>query len=782
MEGDWGIFTLNYATMYELDEDSISWYIDGQFVEHGNPIDYNFPTAGIYTICATTHAYNTLLDEVCGAEVCFNVSSEDQAQNTCETDFEIQYFTEDSSGYFYLYNSNNDISFDSTSWYIDGQLMPEYGIQMDYDFPTDGVYTVCATAWNIWNVATGEPCPPTQTCIDVEIDNQQNDCGFIEISPTVDGDWGLFEVFYPELYQINDDSVAWYINDQFVEYGIPMDYNFPADGVYTVCALALSIWNVVTGEVCPPVETCIDVEIVNQQNNCEAFFEWQDNGSINDINTVTFANVSAGNYTDVMWDFGDGNTSTYSSENSFEHIYEDVGVYNVCLTVLDTLGCQSTYCEVVLVSGTPGECDFEVEYDQLNDSLFIFTLTSSTGISGNAAWLNPETGEDYGTGDMIVLVFDDFGEYEVCAYYETVANVCWGEICTTVTVENSPCEDTDCVFPGDTDRDMIANNYDVLPIGLHFGQTGPLRPDATIDWYGQPAPDWQASADSVNLKHVDCNGDGEIHFDDIDAIEQNYNRIHDGVNAMRVEGAPGLHLEFDIDTIYSVPDTGTLIINADIIIGTMDLPVEELYGIAFSIGYPADLVDSNTVAADYFVESWLGDPTMILQLEKNVHDESVIDFAYSRTDQQNISGFGQVGTASFVMTDNIIGKLASETELNFPITNVRAINNMGEEIAVTGSENTITVNLENTTTTTHNPDLSQNINIFPNPTSNTISMTIKDLQAQTVALYNAVGQRVLARQIKTDTQLDVSRLPSGVYLISIQTDKGVYSQKLVIGN
>jgi len=776
------IFGTVMNTAHYCPPTNVTWILEGGGGVIGNEpsLFYQFNDLGEYTICAE-YSDNIL---GCQGVICDTIIIDGENTGSCEDEFEIDYFTEGNWGYFYLYNSNYDIFLDSISWYIDGQLAVEYGIQMDYGFPADGVYTVCAVSSLIWNVVTGELCPPVETCIDIEIVNQQNDCGGFEIFPFIDGDWGFFELSYPELYQINQDSVAWYINGQFFEYGTLMDYNFLGDGVYDICVVVPDFLNPATNEICPAQESCFTVEISNQQDNCEAFFEWQDNGNINDINTVTFANVSAGSSTDVLWDFGDGNTSTYSGANSFEHIYEELGAYNVCLTIIDTSGCQSTYCELVLVSGTPTDCDFEVQYEELDSNLFVFIFSSSNGINVTPQWLNAETQEDYGSGDVAIIYLPESGVYEICAHYETAYNACWGEICTIITVGNSACEDTDCVFPGDTNRDMIANNYDVLPIGLHFGQTGLVRSDATIDWYGQPAADWQTSADSINLKHVDCNGDGQIFFDDVDAIEQNYNRIHDGVNAMRVEGAPGLHLQFDLDTIYSAPDTGTLIINADIIMGTMYSPIEDLYGVAFSVSYPADLVDSNTVVADYFMGSWMGDPTMVLQLEKNVADQSVIDFAYSRIDQQNISGFGQIGTVSFVMTDNIIGKLASETEINFPITNVRGINSTGDEIAIMGSENVITVNLEDTTTGVPNPDLSQNIKIFPNPTSNTISMTIKDLQAQAVELYNAVGQRVLARQIATaDTQqLDVSDLPSGIYLLSIQTDKGIYSEKLVISD
>lgn len=855
-------------TIHYCPPTDVTWILEGGGGVIGTELSlfYQFDELGEYLICAE---YS---DNILGCEgvICDTIVIDGESTIDCEADFEIEHFVEYNWAGFYLYNSNYFLSVDSIAWYIDGQFV-EYGIQMDYEFAVAGTYTVCAVASSIVNVATGEICPSAEVCIDVEIINQQSDCEGINFEYDIDGSSGLFGLFYPDIYEVDEDSVVWYIDGQFLEYGNAVDYDFPDAGEsYEVCAV-FSAYNSITEVWCPleichqvwiacpfatveydalndstlifnasieapyeldsliwyvsganayelgnPLtytfpesgsyyvcflgyisdqtdswlcqnESCVsfDIEIDNQQDDCEAFFEWQDNGNVNGMNTVTFANVSNGNYSKMSWDFGDGNTSAYSGQDSFEHIYENIGVYNVCLTVFDNVGCQSTHCEIVLVTGTPiSECDYEIEYDVVGSDSFIFTLYSPSNSGGEALWLNFETGENYGIGDSIFITFDEPGVYEVCATVGHPTDLCgFGGLvlCETITVQNSACENTDCVFPGDADRNMVADNYDILPIGLHFGETGPVRSDATIGWYGQPAPDWQISADSLSLKHVDTNGDGEIYFDDVDAIEQNYNRTHDGVYAMRVEGAPGLHLEFDLDTIYSAPDTGTIIINADIIMGTANLPVEGVYGVAFSIGYSADLVDTNTVAADYFTGSWIGNPTTVLQLEKNVINESVIDFGYSRTDQQNISGFGQIGSVSFVMTDNIIGKLASEIELNFPITNVRAIDNTGEEIVITGSDNAVVLDLGNTTTTVENPDLSQNINIFPNPTTNTINMTISDLQAQTVILYNAVGQRVLARQIAaTDIQIDVRHLPSGVYLVSVQTEKGIYNQRIIV--
>ncbi len=777
-------------TVHYCPPTDVTWILEGGggVIGTGSSLFYQFDEVGDYIICAE---YS---DSILGCEgvLCDTISIEGENTMSCSPDnFEIQHSIYDNWGVFGAsYPDIYEVNEGLIAWSVNGNMI-EYGSVLDYLFPADSTYVVCMTALNVVNIATGEICPAIQVCTKVEITSYENDCNNFELSPFVNHEeyWGIFELFYSNNYEINEDSIAWYINGQLFESGSAIDYDFPGDGTYSISVVIPDFLNLASGEMCPGLTSSFSITFNNQQNNCEAYFEWQDNGNVNGENTVTFNNASAGNYIGATWDFGDGNTSAYSGGDSFEHVYENVGVYNVCLVVFDNFGCESSYCQIVTVSGTPnGECDYEIGYEAVDNNSFIFTLYSPNNSGGEALWLNIETGEQYGIGDSIFITFNESGVYEVCAVVDHPAgtDLCgFGGLilCETVTVENSECEDTDCVFPGDTDRNMVADNYDILPIGLHFGETGLTRPNATIDWEGQPAPDWGViSADSLDLKHVDTNGDGQIFFDDVDAIEQNYNRTHDGVNAMRVEGAPGLHLQFDFDTIYSAPDTGTLIINADIIMGTADLPVEGIYGVAFSIGYPMDLVDSTTVTADYFTGSWMGEPTTILQLEKNVVSESVVDFGYSRTDQQNISGFGQIGSVSFVMTDNIIGRMASEIELNFPITNVRAIDSFGEEVIVTGSNNAVMVDLgDDTTTAVENPDLSQNIKIFPNPTPNTINMTINDLQAQAVALYNTVGQRVLARQIATsDVQIDVRHLPSGVYLVSVQTEKGIYNEKIIV--
>ena len=59
--------------------------------------------------------------------------------------------------------------------------------------------------------------------------------------------------------------------------------------------------------------------------------------SLNDSSPiVNFTNLSSGGNIDLLWDFGDGNTST---EYSLQHTYDTCGTYNVILTATGTNTC-----------------------------------------------------------------------------------------------------------------------------------------------------------------------------------------------------------------------------------------------------------------------------------------------------------------------------------------------------------------------------------------------------------------------------------------------------------
>ncbi|TND09025.1 MAG: adhesin AidA-related protein [Bacteroidetes bacterium] len=78
--------------------------------------------------------------------------------------------------------------------------------------------------------------------------------------------------------------------------------------------------------------------------NCQAGFSFTVNGS-----SVTFANTSTGSSQPLyIWTFGDNTTSMTINPS---HSYNSAGVYQVCLTMYDSISnCQDTYCDTVTVT------------------------------------------------------------------------------------------------------------------------------------------------------------------------------------------------------------------------------------------------------------------------------------------------------------------------------------------------------------------------------------------------------------------------------------------------
>jgi PKD repeat protein len=61
---------------------------------------------------------------------------------------------------------------------------------------------------------------------------------------------------------------------------------------------------------------------------------------------VSVVNLSTGFNLNYLWDFGDGGTDSQAFPS---HYYTSTGKYNLCLTVSNSNGCGSTYCDSIEV-------------------------------------------------------------------------------------------------------------------------------------------------------------------------------------------------------------------------------------------------------------------------------------------------------------------------------------------------------------------------------------------------------------------------------------------------
>jgi len=69
------------------------------------------------------------------------------------------------------------------------------------------------------------------------------------------------------------------------------------------------------------------------------------------------------------------------------------------------------------------------------------------------------------------------------------------------------------------------------------------------------------------------------------------------------------------------------------------------------------------------------------------------------------------------------------------------------------------------------------ISIFPNPSSELISISVENLTISQIKIYNQLGQKM---QIIPGTTIDVSAFPKGLYIVEIETEDGIFREKVLV--
>lgn len=169
------------------------------------------------------------------------------------------------------------------------------------------------------------------------------------------------------------------------------------------------------------------------------------------------------------------------------------------------------------------------------------------------------------------------------------------------------------VWPGDTDDDSAVDEADVLPLGVHFGQTGPARADASLAWVAQPAALWAAPAATF----ADATGDGMVNQNDLLAVGVNFGRARGDTEAASPgPGGPAL-------TLGPLPVGTTVAV--DLLVGHPDAPLAGVLGVAARLALPLDVLAVRAVAAG----GWLGDGD-VLAFHRVLGDADAVAAAVTR--------------------------------------------------------------------------------------------------------------------------------------------------------
>lgn len=349
------------------------------------------------------------------------------------------------------------------------------------------------------------------------------------------------------------------------------------------------------------------------------------------------------------------------------------------------------------------------------------------------------------------------------------------------------------IWPGDVNNNGITNNIDLLWYGTVFGDLGPARgfSQQGIQWEDKNLTDlWGGDfPNGINHAFADCDGDGEVEFEDAFAITGNYNKTHGTVIPDVFEqGVEGVD-----PPLFFISNTApTQIIEGNPVVfsvnlGTDAIPIDDFFGIAFTIRYDPTLFSSffggGTFALDN--NSWVGLDIENVDFDHKDPVNGRVEVGIVRKNIGNVSGFGTLGNFFIVIEDHVVGISEPSLDTEIWIEDVRLVNDTLEETIVFADSITITILNDEIINSTHSEEFSD-LKIFPNPANRNLWIESENQEIQDVQVFNSTGQSMknTFRQNKTGNSVELifDSIPKGIYFLKVVTSDNIISQVITISD
>lgn len=440
------------------------------------------------------------------------------------------------------------------------------------------------------------------------------------------------------------------------------------------------------------------------------------------------------------------NNAPIAGQTSATYNASASGIYKVKTTTVSGAMCSSDSVSLLVyptltVTGTPSVC--------ASSSASLSVVGANT-----YSWTTGANTASISVSPVVSTTYTVTG---------TDLNNCTNTQTVSVTVNNT-CAD---VWPGDANSDGTADNTDILELGLHYTQTGPVRASVSNSWQSYHANNWTGTiTNGQNLNHSDCNGDGAINANDTVAIYNNYGLVH----AFKAANTNTVNPQLSIVPDQNMVNTGQWG-TASIYLGSSSAPISNINGIAFTINFDHTLIEPNSIYLDY--------PTSFVDAGQNLHfrktdfNNDLIYTATTHTLSANASGYGKIAILHY----RIKTTLTQDAVLNIGLSSANQSNASGSITPLTAGTNTLmaigsTVGID---------EISQsNTVVYPNPATNAINI-ISSLELQKVELTDVMGSLVLREQLSgKEGQLQVSGLANGIYFINVYGNNRIIRHEKIV--
>jgi len=230
---------------------------------------------------------------------------------------------------------NNPVPIDSNL--VNGRRYYTYTLQQDFTFTTSGTYLIPV----IYTSPDIDNCNHADTA-KIQIVVKQGPVTDFTFAPVLciqdtahfkgATNAGIFDLKF----------FKWYFNDNTTATGINADKHFTTLGNHPVR------YEIITANGCIDDTT----KILTFLGSPTAKFGINHNICVGDsIRFSDSSSVAVGNIASWQWNFGDGNTATYTNNNPFYHPYTTAGNFTLSLVATSDIGCKSDIFKLPVAIG-----------------------------------------------------------------------------------------------------------------------------------------------------------------------------------------------------------------------------------------------------------------------------------------------------------------------------------------------------------------------------------------------------------------------------------------------
>ncbi|HBX51159.1 MAG TPA: hypothetical protein DEH02_08850 [Bacteroidales bacterium] len=220
---------------------------------------------------------------------------------------------------------------------------------------------------------------------------------------------------------LSNTAYFWEFGDGNVSNQQNPSHTYQNSGIFFVCLTILDTINLCQATFCS------DIAIGDTSNRCNAVFDFTISG-----NTVSFTNLSTGNPTDWVWNFGD---ASISYEENPQHEYASSGIYTVSLTIFNKINGCMDFVQQVIVIDASYDCEANFNYySDITCNTINFSNQSIGANLNNFLW-NFGDGET-STDQNPAHIYTSPGMYEICLSVWSSTTNCYDISCQQLLIGN----------------------------------------------------------------------------------------------------------------------------------------------------------------------------------------------------------------------------------------------------------------------------------------------------------------------------------------------------------